>query len=99
MITPVDLQTVIVKGTDVSIIAAQMMNSISAARQVMQSEELQRAQQHMKMVNPENHIEGKNVKSSTEERGQSTYYFPSRKGNRKQFTKEKNKGSLLDVRL
>ncbi len=98
MITPVDLQTVIVRGPDISNVAAQAMNVQIAASQLLKSEIVAKAEQQLRMVNPENRIEEKIVKSSTEEGGGSAggYYFGKRRG---QEQKEERKGFMLDVRL
>lgn len=98
MITPIDLQTVIVKGTDISSTAAQSINAQIAAGQLMKSQIIGQAEQQMRMVNPENKIEEKIVKTSTEEGGGGSggYYFGKKK---RQPEKEEKKGFLLDVRL
>ncbi|MGJ8454942.1 hypothetical protein ACSFC1_06530 [Pseudothermotoga sp. U03pept] len=98
MITPVDLQTVIVRGPDISGAAAQAINVQIAASQLLKSEIVSKSEQQLRMVNPENKIEEKIVKSSTEEGGGSAggYYFGKRRG---QNQKEERKGFMLDVRL
>ncbi|HEY8541648.1 MAG TPA: hypothetical protein VIL29_04645 [Pseudothermotoga sp.] len=98
MITPIDLQTVIVKGTDISSSAAQSINAQIAASQLLKSEILSRAEQQMRMVNPENKIEEKIVKTATEEGGGGSggYYFGRK---RQRPEKEEKKGFMLDVRL
>lgn len=98
MITPIDLQTVIVKGTDISSNVAQSVNVQIAANELLKSEILNKAQQQTRMVNPENKVEEKIVKSSTEEggAGSGSYYFGRK---RRQPEKEEKKGFILDVRL
>lgn len=98
MITPIDLQTVIVRGTDISSTAAQSINAQIAAGQLMRSQILSQAEQQMRMVNPENKIEEKIVKTSTEEGGGGAagYYFGKK---RQKPEREEKKGFMLDVRL
>ncbi len=98
MITPIDLQTLIVKGTDISSTAAQSINTQIAASELAKSEIIIKSQQQTKMVNPDNRIEEKIVKTATEEggRGSGGYYFGKK---RQHPEKEEKKGFILDVRL
>ncbi len=102
MITPVDLQTLVVKGNEIAQNAAQILNAHTAMLQLFQSEILKRSQQELRQVNPENKTEAKMVKTSTEGERRNEYYYASRPEKRENTAgriKEENKGSLLDVRL
>ncbi|ABV33182.1 MULTISPECIES: hypothetical protein [Pseudothermotoga] len=96
MITPVDFHTIIVRGNEVSSNIAQIIGAQLAAGQLLNSQMTEKSRQQARMVNPKNPVEGKLVKSSTEERG-AKYY--SRYGKQRSQNKEENKGSILDVRL
>ncbi len=102
MITPVDLQTVVVRGTEISQNAAQILNAHTAMLQLLQSELVRRSQQEVRQVNPESKAEGKTARTATEEerRGLQYHAAQNRAGSRNtEKIREENKGSLLDVRL
>lgn len=98
MVNPVDLQTVIVRGVDVSSTASQQMNAQIALAHLMSSQMLQRSEQQLRTVNPRGGIEGRTVGSSTEERA-STFYRPSPRRHAAREEREEGKGTILDVRL
>ncbi|MBC7123158.1 MAG: hypothetical protein H5T94_08005, partial [Pseudothermotoga sp.] len=81
MVNPVDLQTMIVRGVDVSSSASQQVNAQIALAQMTNAQMIQKSAQHSRMVNPREAVEQKMVGSSTEERSSSSFYRPSSRRN------------------
>lgn len=98
MVNPVDLQTVIVRGVDVSLSASQQINTHIALAHLANTQMVQRSEHQLRTVNPRSGIEGKTVGSSTEERS-SAFYRPSSRKPIVREEREEGKGTILDVRL
>uniref|UniRef100_A0A832I827 Uncharacterized protein n=1 Tax=Pseudothermotoga hypogea TaxID=57487 RepID=A0A832I827_9THEM len=100
MVNPVDLQTMIVRGVDVSSTASQQVNAQIALAHLTNVQMLQKSTQQSRTVNPREGVEQKTVGSSTEERSSSSFYRPSSRRNVPvNETHEPEKGTILDVRL
>ncbi|HBT39599.1 MAG: hypothetical protein H5T93_07025 [Pseudothermotoga sp.] len=100
MVNPVDLQTVIVRGVDVSSTVSQQVNAQIALAHLTNVQMIQKTEQQLRTVNPREGVEQKTIGSSTEERSSSSFYRPrARRNVSAQDLREGEKGTILDVRL
>lgn len=100
MVNPIDLQTVVVRGIDVSTNVSQQVNAQVALAHLTNAQMVQRSVQQLRTVNPRDGVEQKNVRSSTEERSSFSFYRPSpRRAAPSREERESEKGTILDVRL
>jgi len=104
MVNPIEVQTFVVRAVDASQAVNQIQNAAYAAQHTGLFETMKQAEVERSRVNPQEKMENKNVRSSTEGSSSGTY-VPFRrprgakalsKGNR---IREDKKGILLDVRL